>query len=107
MDDGPVALAESGDALAHTRVGFAHALGLDAASYDANVLDHRTYGQEHIMYLCRRFKIVAMRRYWRTRLGGRARQSAAHARATAVLDRAAASRLSPCEDRSNDDNRLR
>ena len=38
VDGEVVALAESGDALAQTRLGFAHALGLDVASDDAEAV---------------------------------------------------------------------
>ena len=38
VDDGVMALAESGDALAQTRLGLAHALGLDAVSDDAKAV---------------------------------------------------------------------
>ena len=71
----------------------------------AAVPDDRTYGQEDIMQLRRRFKIKAMRavlddeaRRPRTSIG------CTRTRVMAVLDRAAESLLSPCEDRSKDDN---
>ena len=38
VDDGVVALAASGDAVAQTRLGFAHALGLAGASDDAEAV---------------------------------------------------------------------